>query len=74
MKIDFTTVHGKTTSSGLPVTHSAPLPEGIKGAYVAQGVIYLYGPKGSPKGDVTTMDIDAIVAAAVAKALAAVKK
>lgn len=73
MKIDFSTVHGKTTSSGLPVTHSAPLPEGVKGAYVAQGVIYLYGPKGAPKGDVT-MDIDAIVAAAVAKALAAAKK
>lgn len=74
MKMEFTPVHGKVTSSGLPVTHSAPLPEGIKGAYCAQGTIFLYGPKASPKGDVTTVDLDAMIAAAVAKALAAAKK
>jgi hypothetical protein len=73
MKMEFTPVSGKTTSSGLPVLFSAALPEGIRGAYTANGTIFLYGPKSSPKGDVTTVDIEAMIAAAVAKAMAAKK-
>jgi hypothetical protein len=74
MQITFTPVVGKQTSSGFPVTHSTPLPAGVKGAYVAQGVLYLYGEtKTAAKGDITA-DLAAIIAAEVAKALAAAKK
>lgn len=74
-----TPVHGKATSSGLPVLFSMKMPDGVSGAYADRqnGLIYFYGQRSAAKGDLTPAvvpDIAALVAAAVAQAMADMKK
>ena len=77
-----TPVHGKATSSGLPVLFSMKMPDGVSGAYADRqnGLIFFYGQRTAAKGDLTQAAamtpeaIAALVAQAVAAAMAEKKK
>lgn len=79
-QITLTPVHGKATSSGLPVLFSMKMPDGVSGAYADRqnGLIYFYGQRTAAKGDMTAAAVNseaiaAMVAAAVAEAMKAKK-
>lgn len=77
-QITLTALTGRTTSDGTKaVLFEAPLPAGVAGVYSTGGKIYFYGAKHAAKGDLTPAvvpDIAALVAAAVAQAMAELKK